>query len=299
MSEQNTQKQGVYYGILAYVMWGLAPLYFKSLTKVPAIEIIQHRIIWSFVLLTLVIIAMKQWGKVRHIIKNPRQLLMLLGTAALLVCNWGIFIWAVTHDRVLEASLGYFINPLLNVLLGGLFLGERLRRWQVIAVVLASVGVLIQLGLVGALPLISLALAVSFGIYGLIRKQMPVDPLSGLLVESAVMLPVAIIYWQLFADSPAVNLYHNGWSLNLLLIGTGLVTTLPLLCFIAGTKRLQYTTMGFLQYIGPSLMFVLAVFVYDETVGGERWVTFGFIWLALMVFSWDSLNHYRRQQGPG
>ncbi|MFT4928291.1 MAG: chloramphenicol-sensitive protein RarD [Phenylobacterium sp.] len=290
VSAPNTEKQGVIYGVLAYVMWGLAPLYFKLIDFVPAPEILMQRIIWSFVLITVVIAVIKKWQNVRQVIRQPKVVLMFCGTALVLALNWGIFIWAVTNDRILDASLGYYINPLLSILLGGLFLGERLKKWQGVAVGLAFTGVMIQVLSFGSFPLLSVCLATSFAFYGLFRKKMPVDSVTGLLMESAVMMPIALGYWLLFADSSAANMTINSWSLNLLLIGTGLVTTLPLLCFTAATKRLKLSTLGFLQYIGPSFMFVQAVFIYNEPIDSGRWITFAFIWTALLIFSWDSIR---------
>jgi chloramphenicol-sensitive protein RarD len=195
---------------------------------------------------------------------------------------------------VLDASLGYYINPLVSILLAGLFLQERLRLFQGVAVGLAFSGVLIQVISFGSFPVISLALGASFAFYGLFRKKMQVDSLVGLLIESAVMVPLAVGYWWFFADSSATNMFENSALLNLLLLGTGIATTVPLLCFTAGSKRLQYTTMGFLQYIGPSIMFVVAVVLYNEDVGMDRWVTFAFIWAALIVFSWDAFKRIKQ-----
>lgn len=294
MFAQNAEKQGVIYAVLAYVMWGLAPLYFKLIAQVPAPEILMQRIIWSFVLLIMIIQVIKKWDQLRELLGQPKTLLKLFGTAVMLAFNWGLFIWAVTNDHVLDASLGYYINPLLNVLLGGVFLGERLQKWQGVAVALAFIGVLIQVVSFGSFPWVSVFLAISFALYGLFRKQMQVDSLTGLLVESAMMMPIAIAYWLFFANSPAADFSANSWSLNLLLIGTGLVTTVPLLCFIAGAKRVKYSTMGFLQYIGPSFMFIQAVLIYHEEVGTGRWITFGFIWAALLIFTLDSIKRYRQ-----
>ncbi len=295
MSAVNVQKQGVIFAVMAYVMWGLAPMYFKLIDSIPAAEILLQRIIWSFVFITIVIAVINKWASVREVLVKPKLVLMLFGTALILALNWGLFIWAVTNDRILDASLGYYINPLLNVLFGGLFLGERLKKWQGIAVGLAFLAVMIQVLSFGSFPVVSVCLATSFSLYGLFRKQMKaVDSLTGLLLESAMMVPIAIGYWIFFADSSAANMFDNNMTLNLLIIGTSLVTTLPLLCFTAGAKRIKYTTMGFLQYIGPSIMFVQAVFIYAEKVGADRWITFGFIWTALLIFVLDSIRSYQK-----
>ena len=294
MSLSREQKLGGIFAASAYSLWGLAPLYFKQIDFIPASEILIHRIVWSFLLLLLVLLALKQGNKVLAILRQPKMLGWLLLSAVLLGGNWGLFIWAVNNQHMLDASLGYYINPLLNVLLGMLFLGERLRKLQWGAVALASSGVLIQLITFGSLPWIALTLAGSFAIYGLMRKKLAVDAISGLFYESLLLLPLALWYWGFYADSSAVNLWHNSWQLNSYLIAAGLVTTVPLLCFIAGARRLQLSTMGFFQYIGPSCMFVFGVWLYHEPFAAERFVTFGLIWLALLLYSFDAWRHNRQ-----
>lgn len=290
------QKLGGLFAASAYSLWGLAPLYFKQIDFIPASEILIHRIVWSFVLLLLVLLALKQGAKVVAVLRQPKMLGWLLLSAVLLGGNWGLFIWAVNNQHMLDASLGYYINPLLNVLLGMLFLGERLRRLQWTAVILAASGVLIQLITFGSLPWIALTLAGSFAIYGLMRKKLNVDAISGLFIESLLLLPLALWYWHSYADSSAVNLLHNSAALNGYLIAAGLVTTVPLLCFIAGARRLQLSTMGFFQYIGPSCMLVFGVWLYHEPFAAERLVTFGLIWLALLLYTADAWRHNRRQR---
>ncbi|MEW5681110.1 MAG: EamA family transporter RarD [Pseudomonadota bacterium] len=290
------QKLGGLFAASAYSLWGLAPLYFKQIDFIPASEILIHRIVWSFVLLLLVLLALKQGAKVVAVLRQPEMLGWLLLSAVLLGGNWGLFIWAVNNQHMLDASLGYYINPLLNVLLGMLFLGERLRRLQWTAVILAASGVLIQLITFGSLPWIALTLAGSFAIYGLMRKKLNVDAISGLFIESLLLLPLALWYWHSYADSSAVNLLYNSAALNGYLIAAGLVTTVPLLCFIAGARRLQLSTMGFFQYIGPSCMFVFGVWLYHEPFAAERLVTFGLIWLALLLYTADAWRHNRRQR---
>jgi chloramphenicol-sensitive protein RarD len=195
---------------------------------------------------------------------------------------------------MLDASLGYYINPLLNVLLGMLFLGERLRKLQWAAVALAAIGVLIQLITFGSLPWIALVLASSFALYGLFRKKLAVDAISGLFVESLLLMPLALWYWLSIADSSASNLFNNSLGLNLALMAAGIVTTIPLLCFIAAARRLQLSTMGFFQYIGPSFMFVFGVFLYQEPLASGRLLTFGLIWTALLVYSLDTFWQLRQ-----
>lgn len=287
------QKVGITNAIAAYFMWGLAPIYFKLIDSISADEIMVHRVIWSSLFLVIIILIT---GKSRQLLKaiiTPKLLLRLTITASFLAVNWFLFIWAVNNDHLLDASLGYYINPLFSVALGMIFLGERLRKWQKFAVALAIAGVLLQLIALGSLPIISLALAGTFGIYGLLRKKIQVDSFIGLLIESLLMLPIAIIFWYFFINTQTSNLFNNTQELNLLLMAAGLVTTAPLLCFTAAAKRLTLTALGFFQYIGPSMMFVLATFYYQETFNMTKLLTFIFIWLALIVFSIDSIKAKR------
>ncbi|MFA3791420.1 EamA family transporter RarD [Aliiglaciecola sp. SL4] len=286
-------KVGVVLAVAAYAMWGFAPLYFKLLMIMPAPEILVHRVIWSALLLVILVLGFKQLGKVQSALKNPRVIKILLISGLLLAGNWLLFIWAVNNDHLLDASLGYYINPLLNVFLGRIFLGERLRRMQKVAVGIALIGVLILLFSYGELPWIALLLASSFGIYGLLRKQVAVDSLPGLLIETMMMLPFAIVYWVFFASQMS-NMFSNEMDLNVLLIGAGIITTAPLLCFTGAARRIRYSTLGFFQYIGPSIMFILAVYLFGEPLHEARLVTFGFVWLALIIFSFDSYRAYRK-----
>lgn len=282
-----SQKQGMLFAIAAFLMWGLAPIYFKAIDHIDAVEILLHRVVWSVLFLLVILTIVKKWDLVRAALTNLKTASWLFLSALLLGFNWGLFIWSVNNNHMLDASLGYYINPLLNVLLGVVFLSERLRRLQLVAVALAVTGVIIQLVSFGSFPVIAFSLAGSFALYGLIRKKLPVDTLPGLLIESLFMLPVALFYWWGLA-SPSSDLTTNSLALNFLLISAGIVTTLPLLCFTAAARRLPYSTLGFFQYIGPSLMFILAVVFYGETFSLDRMITFGFIWSALALFSYDS-----------
>lgn len=293
-SEQ--QKTGLLFALAAFIMWGLAPIYFKQLQHIAPQEILSQRIVWSVIFLVLVVLFSRQLHKVTSIIKAPKQLALLATSACLLGTNWGIFIWAINNNHMLEASLGYYVNPLINVVMGYLFLGERLRRRQAAAVILALTGVVIQIISFGSIPYIALILAVSFACYGLLHKRTHIESIPGLTIEAFVLLPIAIGYWILMEPSSTSNFSLNSSFTNMFLISSGIVTTLPLLCFTAAAKRLQYTTIGFIQYIGPSLMFILAVQFYDETLELKDFITFGFIWLGLIVFSWDSLRHSQKMK---
>lgn len=287
-------RQGIFFALAAYFMWGIAPAYFKLIQQVSADEILTHRIIWSFFFMLALITLGRNWPKVRAACQNRKRLLLLAVTALLIGGNWLLFIWAVNNHHMLEASLGYFINPLVNVLLGMLFLGERFRRMQWVAVALAFTGVLVQLWQFGSLPIIGLGLAFSFAFYGLLRKKIAIDAQTGMLIETLWLLPVAAAYLFLFANSPTSHLSANPLSLNLLLVAAGIVTTVPLLCFTAAATRLRLSTLGFFQYLGPTLMFLLAVTFYGETVGQDKLVTFGFIWAALILFTLDALYTQRK-----
>ncbi|MGF1725884.1 EamA family transporter RarD [Photobacterium nomapromontoriensis] len=294
MDDQNKQTQrGVILALLAYTMWGIAPIYFKSLQHVGALEILSHRVIWSFFFLTGLLILSRGWGQVRAVLAQPKRVLMLTATALLIGANWLIFIWAINNNYMLNASLGYYINPLINVVLGMLFLGERLRPLQWVAVAIAGGGVAVQLIQFGSLPWIALALACSFGLYGLLRKKINLDAATGLFMETCVLLPLAAIYVLLFASSPTSDWTANPLSTNILLMAAGIVTTLPLLCFTGAATKLKLSTLGFFQYIGPSLMFILAIVLYDETFTVDKGYTFAFIWAALLLFSIDGLRHRR------
>ncbi|CAM3129773.1 EamA family transporter RarD [Vibrio rarus] len=291
---QQRTRQGIIFAIMAYTMWGIAPIYFKALSSVPAIEILIHRIVWSFFLLAGLIHFGQGWHSFREILKNKTKLIYLLLSSLLVGLNWLIFIWAVNSNHMLEASLGYYINPIINVILGVVFLNEHLRKVQKLAVTLALCGVIIELIAFGSIPYISFALACSFAAYGLIRKKINLDAQTGLFIETLVLLPLAFIYWIFFTHSQTANLFNNDWHLNLLLVLAGLITTAPLLCFTGAATRIKLSTLGFFQYIGPSLMFILAITVYDEQFSVNKAITFFFIWLALMVFSFDGIKHARK-----
>ncbi|GHA61380.1 EamA family transporter RarD [Photobacterium aphoticum] len=293
-AQHNSTQRGIILALSAYTLWGIAPIYFKALQHVGPLEILSHRVIWSVLFLAGILAFTRGWHRVKAVIKQPRLLMMLTATALLVGTNWLIFIWAVNNNFMLNASLGYYINPLVNVLLGMLFLGERLRPMQWLAVLLAGGGVMVQLIQFGSLPWIALALATSFGCYGLLRKKVNVDAASGLFLETAILLPLALFYVLVLADSPTADWALNPLSTNLLLVAAGIVTTLPLLCFTGAATKLKLSTLGFFQYIGPSLMFLLAITLYGEQFTADKGYTFAFIWGALLIFVLDAVRHHRR-----
>jgi len=288
MDSQQT-REGIFYALGAYFIWGVAPAYFKLVRAVPPAEIMTHRVIWSVLFMLILITLSRSWKQVRQVAAQPKKVLLLALTAVTVGGNWLLFIWAVNNQHMLEASLGYFINPLINVVLGMLFLRERFRRLQWLAVVLAAAGVLVQLWQFGSLPVIALGLALSFALYGLVRKKIQVDAQSGMLIETLWLFPLAAIYLFGIADSATSHLSANPLSLNLMLVAAGVLTTIPLMLFAAACARLRLSTVGFFQYLGPTLMFLLAVLFYGERLTPDKLVTFGFIWLALAVFIFDAV----------
>lgn len=287
---------GVIYAGAAFLIWGLAAVYWKELKSVPPLEIIAHRVAWSFFFLLPLIVLQHQWAEFVAILKNLRMLLILLTSALLVAANWLIYVWAVNNDHLLQASLGYYINPLVNVVLGMVFLKERLRPPQVIAVLLAAAGVLYLTVQYGQFPWIAVSLAMSFGLYGLIRKMAPVSSLVGLAVETLLLSLPAIGYLFYLDFQGTGSIFRVSLNLDLLLIGCGPLTAIPLLFFTAGAKRLFLSTVGLMQYIGPSGMFLLAVFYYHEPFATAQVWTFVMIWSALAIYSTDSVIYFRRHR---
>ena len=287
---------GLIYAASAFLIWGLSPMYWKALGAVPALEIIAHRVVWSFLFLMGLILLQRRWSEFAEILKSGRMLLTLMLTAILVSANWLLYIWAVNNNHMLQASLGYYINPLVNVVLGMLFLRERLRRPQILAVMLAAGGVLYLTTAYGEFPWISLTLALSFGLYGLIRKVAPVGALVGLAVETMLLSPPALIYLIHLNSQEADTILRVSLKLDLLLIGCAPMTAAPLLFFTLGAKRLYLSTLGLMQYIGPSGMFLLAIFYYNEPFSTTQIWTFAMIWAALGIYSTDSVIYYRRER---
>jgi chloramphenicol-sensitive protein RarD len=284
---------GVVYAASAFLIWGISPIYWKALRAVPALEIILHRMVWSFFFLVPLIIIMRRWQEFIDVFKNYRTLLILLVTALIVGGNWLLYIWAVNNDYLLQASLGYYINPLVNVVLGMVFLKERLRRPQILSVLLAFAAVLYLTISYGEFPWIALMLALSFGLYGLIRKVAPVGALVGLTVETLLLSVPALIYLFYLDSRGAGTIFRVSLKLSLLLMGCALVTAIPLLFFTLGARRLYLSTLGLLQYIAPSCMFILAVFLFREPFSSAQVVTFILIWTALAIYSSDSVRYYR------
>ena len=289
IKSQNTEAQiGIGYALLAFSAWGFIPIYWKLLNTVPSMEILTHRMVWSVFFLLGLLAVQKRLGEFRELFHSPKYIFMLLGTATLLGANWFVYIYGVNTNQVIETSLGYFISPLLVILLGAVFLRERLNIWQVVAVGFAALGVLNFIWNFGSLPWIALSLALTFSFYGLFRKMIPVKPLVGLLMETALLTPLAVVliaFWEV----DGTGHFGTTWMTDFLLFGGGVVTSLPLLWFINAGKRLRYSTIGFIQYLTPSIQLLIGVYLYHEPFTPTHSITFGLIWAGLVIFSINSL----------
>lgn len=287
MSDNDGLVKGLGYALSAFLLWGLAPVYFKLVASVSAFEVLAHRVVWSVVILAVVVQFQGGWQALRALDRNTLK--QLFFSSIFVSLNWLVFIWAVGQGRVLETSLGYFINPLITVLFGVVFLNETLRKWQVLAICLAFLGVSNQVVQLGYLPWVALALALSFASYGLMRKSIDIQPVQGLFVETVLLLPAALFYlaWLGYQD----ELVFGSLSLSMdgILIASGFMTTIPLLFFAAGARRLSLTVIGIVQYITPSITFFLAVFLYSESFSLAQLVSFVLIWLGLLVFTLEGV----------
>jgi len=286
--------RGIAYAALAYILWGLFPIYFLQIASVPPVEVVAHRVVWSLVFLLALLAVRRQWAWLVPVLRQPRVLVAFAASAVLLAGNWGVYIWAVTNGHVLDASLGYFITPLVNVLLGTTVLHERPRPAQWAALSLAALGVLWLTVQGGQLPWIALVLAASFGTYGLLRKIATLGALEGLALETLLLAPLAFIalawWWmQGTASFPAAT-----WTTDFWLVLLGPVTAVPLLLFAAGARRITLTTLGLLQYLGPTIQFALGVWMFREPFSAMRLIGFGFIWGALVLYSVDGWRSGRR-----
>ncbi|MFW6140382.1 MAG: EamA family transporter RarD [Acidobacteriota bacterium] len=282
---------GTWSAVAAYVSWGLLPLYWKALDQIPAHKILAHRIVWSFTFLFFLVSFRKVWPGIRKILAAKKTRISFLLTSCFLGVNWLTYIWAVNSGHVVDASLGYFINPLISVLLGVLFLREKLFFWQKISVLLAFIGVFYMAVDLGNIPWISLVLALTFGFYGFFRKKAHADSMAGLTAEMMILSPAAALFLL------TINLNGGGiigrvpLSTHFLLVGTGMVTALPLLCFNYGVKRIELKTIGFLQYLSPTFQLLLGVFAFKEPFSLTHGVSFGLIWIALIIYSLSQLNY--------
>nr|WP_232617078.1 MULTISPECIES: EamA family transporter RarD [unclassified Marinomonas] len=292
-SMQTSSKSGILYALTAFTLWAIAPIYFKEMSFIPAQEILAHRIIWSCLIVLVLIILLRYTSALKTVLRSPKTLSAMLISTVLIGFNWGIFIWAIQNNKILSASLGYYINPLISILLGVIFFKDKLDRVRKAAVVLCFCAVAFEVIQFGSLPWIALALAITFGFYGLVRKKVAVDSFTGMAIETAILLPFALAY-LILSDSPSTNMFDNSSTVNWLLLASGPITMVPLMCFAAAANRVSLVTLGFFQYIGPTGMFILAVFLYDEPLSPEKLTTFVLIWSALAMLIVDSIRRLRK-----
>lgn len=285
--EQKSDKIGMLYAVFAYVVWGLLPIYWKLVEDVPAGEILAHRIVWSFVFMIVVVLSMRKWQGLgtewKRIIKDKKKLISITLASVVISLNWLVYIWAVNSEHMLQASLGYYINPLVSILLAIIVLKEKLTKSQTVSVILAGVGVLYLTVSYGVFPWVSLFLAVSFALYGLFKKMVDIPAMYGLTIETLIITPIALIYLFLIPEN-SFSVQDITSMKNLLLIGAGAMTAIPLLLFASGAKRIPLAMVGILQYIAPTLMLLIGVFIYHETFTREHLIAFSFIWLALVIY---------------
>ncbi|HTR10948.1 MAG TPA: EamA family transporter RarD [Paraburkholderia sp.] len=281
---------GILYAFAAFVLWGLFPVYFKTLHQIPALEMLAHRMAWSLVFVVAVLVVRRHWRWLGPTLRDRRLLVRFVASAVLLSANWGIYIWAVNAGHIVEASLGYFINPLINVLFGYAFLRERLRALQWAAVALAAAGVAWLTWQNGAPPWVSLALAATFGGYGLLRKTAQLGALEGLALETVLLFPVAIVYLTIVGLAGESHFTHASRALQLLLAASGPITAIPLLLFGAAARRIPLSMLGLIQYVTPTLQLITGVFIYGEPFGAVRAIGYGAIWVALALYSLEGVR---------
>ena len=287
--DHRTAARGALAAALCYLTWGLVPLYWHQLAAIDALELIAHRLVWSLVFLVAVLLFRRALPEIKSGLNSPRAVTVNLLSSTLLTVNWLVYVWGINHGHVIECSLGYFLVPLLNVALGRIVLHEKLRPAQWAAIVCAALGVVLQLVQLGRLPWIALVLAVTFGLYGLLRKQSPLGPLTGLAVETALLAPLAVAYllWRYHTGEGALG--RVDWPTHVLVLSAGIITAVPLLLFAYGARRIRLSTLGLLQYIAPTAQFALGVWVYHEAFSRDRALSFAFIWAGLALYTVDGI----------
>ncbi|MFH8578587.1 EamA family transporter RarD [Streptomyces zaomyceticus] len=296
MKTENEERAGLLYGIGAYGMWGLVPLFWPLLKPAGAIEILAHRMVWSLAFVGLALLALRRWGWIRELLRSPRKLGLITVAATVITVNWGLYIWSVNTGHVVEASLGYFINPLVTIALGVLVLQERLRPAQWAAVGIGFTAVLVLAIGYGQPPWISLTLAFSFALYGLVKKKVNIGGLESLAAETAVQFLPALGYLVWLGTQDSLAFGSHGAGHTALLAATGIVTAVPLVCFGAAAIRVPLSTLGLLQYLAPTFQFLLGILYFHEAMPPERWAGFALVWLALTILTWDALRTARRSR---
>jgi chloramphenicol-sensitive protein RarD len=301
MKETNTYDStltGFIYGIAAYTLWGFLPIYWKFLDQLPATEILAHRILWSFVFVCAILYFKGQLQSYKEVLKDKSNIVRIFCATLLITINWGLYIWAVTSGRILESSMGYYMNPLIVVVLGVVILKERLNKWQTVSIIMAAIGVCIITISYGRIPWVSLILALTFALYGLMKKMIPVASTVGLALETAMLLPFVLTYVMLRQVNGIGALGSVSGATTLILMGSGIATALPLLWFSEGARRIPLSSMGFLQYISPTISLLLGVFVYKEQFTQTHMLSFGFIWCGLIIYSISQVNQMRKKNEP-
>lgn len=292
----NDQKKGVIYAAASYTLWGILPAYWKLIDNVFSMEILANRILWAFVFVSLIITYNKQWEEIKSALLDKKQVFYIFISSILITINWGLYIWTVNSDRILDASLGYYINPLFVSVIAVVFFKEKLDRYKVTALALAFIGVIILTIQYGKFPWVSIALAVSFGLYGAMKKFVKANSITGLALETAIITPFTIIYIAFRQISGQGAFGREPLGVILLLMGAGIVTAIPLLLFAKGAKRIPLTTLGFTQYISPTISLILGVFVYNESFNAAHMISFCFIWLGLVVYSISQLGLLKNKE---
>jgi chloramphenicol-sensitive protein RarD len=284
-SQNGDSLSGFLFALAAYLLWGFLPLYMKALAHIPPVEVIAHRVLWSVPVAIVVLFWLGRTGDLRAALRSPRMLGMGAMTAALISVNWGIYVWAIGSGHALDAALGYYINPLFSIFLGAVLLRERIGRWQGVAIALAAVAVAILTWEAGRLPMVALGLTVTWGFYAFLKKWLPIGPNQGFALEVLILLPLALAYMAwLWRAGTGHFLQGVGWD-TALLVGCGIVTAGPLMIYANGAKRLRLSTIAIMQYIAPTMIFVTAVFVFDEPFSRVKLLAFGLIWAALVIYS--------------
>ncbi|WP_407976269.1 EamA family transporter RarD [Brucella pseudogrignonensis] len=278
----------------AYGLWAILPFYLKALSHLPALEIVAHRVIWSVPVAAILLLFIGQFRTILDALRKPRMLAMAALTAALITVNWSVYVWAVAHDQIIGAALGYYINPLFNVVLGGLFLGERLTKVQYVAVGFAFAAVLVLTLNAGGLPWVSLVLPLTFGLYGFFRKSLPMPPLQGFTLEVVILSIPALGYVFWLMANGQDHFFSGTMSNVLLLLLAGPFTAIPLILYAGGAKLLRYTTLGLMQYLTPTLLFIFAIFIFHEPFSNAQLVAFVLIWTGLIIYTWSSLSAHRK-----
>ncbi|PZM16993.1 EamA family transporter RarD [Rhizobium tubonense] len=299
VTPNNDGARGFAFALSAYLMWGVLPFYMKAVGHIPSLEVIAHRIVWSVPVAGIVLLMLGRMGDVMAALRTPRIVAMASVTAILITINWGTYVWAIGNGHSLDAALGYFINPLFSIALGSLLLKEKLMPTQIVAIALAAIAVAVLAFDAGGLPWVALALTLSWGFYGFLRKTLPVGPNQGFFIEVLLLCVPAFFYIVYLEAQGEGHLYRTGIYDTSLLIGCGLVTALPLMIFANGVKLLSLSTIGIMQYIVPTMIFIIAVFIFKEPLGTARMIAFPLIWAGLVLYSWSMLRQARGRQAAG